>query len=564
MSKPMGQADFFELEAGEYLEKLSRLLVPDAAPRSNELLRYSRALRGAALMASQADFAEAAGALEAVARAYREGKLEWSREVYDTLSRAASEMSGLVPGAGNWSSAHAEKASRVARELERLSGEPAPVTITPPSARRATDSGDRLNAGVRAFVAREGALIASALDRASRALASNPGDRETVHNVVRRMQSLRGLAELTDLSPLPEMLDALEQVAADLGRSATAPPPDLKTLFGNAAGAMTRAARDVADSGKPRDPSDEVKQFVNSVVGAFAIESDVVPIERLAPDGADPIAEPGRRPADPEALGTSEAVTLGEHLTRLAREVAGARSDNTRRLRFYLALAALRNIEKRLSGKVQAAFESLSRRVMQLLSAAGDLGAEATEEVSRSLVEIGAMFRGAEETAGATEPPAPAEPASDLPLAGTPKREEEAPIPAGNIAATARPAAGETVPPVPIESLAPDTDQPVVARAFEEYRRLSSAPAPEPSIEGLVGTAPQVAPASPRRAAEQLPLVEIGQLVYSGERALQRAMDLGRQITSEMSRGAQMEQLRPLIAEVIDLMPLVAGGRPAR
>ena len=81
-----------------------------------------------------------------------------------------------------------------------------------------------LHTGVRAFVAREGALIASALDRAARSLRTAPGDREPLYNVIRRMQSLRGLAELGDLSPLPEILDGIELAVGDL----EAPGPALE------------------------------------------------------------------------------------------------------------------------------------------------------------------------------------------------------------------------------------------------------------------------------------------------------------------------------------------------
>jgi hypothetical protein len=46
-----------------------------------------------------------------------------------------------------------------------------------PGGRPSAGTAGHLNTGVRAFVAREGALIASALDRAARALRASPGDR---------------------------------------------------------------------------------------------------------------------------------------------------------------------------------------------------------------------------------------------------------------------------------------------------------------------------------------------------------------------------------------------------
>ncbi|HET7249832.1 MAG TPA: hypothetical protein VFI79_08295, partial [Gemmatimonadales bacterium] len=49
----LGMADFFALEAGEYLERLDGLLAPEGPPPADEFVRLARALRGSALMASQ-------------------------------------------------------------------------------------------------------------------------------------------------------------------------------------------------------------------------------------------------------------------------------------------------------------------------------------------------------------------------------------------------------------------------------------------------------------------------------------------------------------------------------
>ena len=48
----MGMADFFSMEAGDYLERLDALVSGAAAtPDTRELIRLSRALRGSAIMA---------------------------------------------------------------------------------------------------------------------------------------------------------------------------------------------------------------------------------------------------------------------------------------------------------------------------------------------------------------------------------------------------------------------------------------------------------------------------------------------------------------------------------
>src|SRR6185436_17426238 len=127
---------------------------------------------------------------------------------------------------------------------------------------------------------REGALIASALDRAARALRATPADREPLYTVIRRMQSLRGLAELGELVPLPEILDGIELAVGDLTRL-FAPPPGVDEVMAAASLALTRISRDIAEHGRPDGEAEETERFTELLLRAFAVERDVVPIESL-------------------------------------------------------------------------------------------------------------------------------------------------------------------------------------------------------------------------------------------------------------------------------------------
>ena len=60
MNAPVGRREFFALEAGEYLERLALLAAGQGQPDGEDLVRYARALRGAALMAGPAGYAVAA------------------------------------------------------------------------------------------------------------------------------------------------------------------------------------------------------------------------------------------------------------------------------------------------------------------------------------------------------------------------------------------------------------------------------------------------------------------------------------------------------------------------
>src|SRR5207245_2555660 len=104
-----------------------------------------------------------------------------------------------------------------------------------------------LDAGARAFVAREGAAIASALDRAAQALRANPTAHDPLQHVLRALQPLRGLAALADLPPLPDLLEGIERSIAELERSGLEPPAHIAELFRTAATAIARPARDVAE-----------------------------------------------------------------------------------------------------------------------------------------------------------------------------------------------------------------------------------------------------------------------------------------------------------------------------
>src|SRR5262245_48400290 len=209
MTNPLAAADFFALEAGECLDRLASLANRTDSPPGDDFVRAARVLRGSALMASQQPIARAAAGLESVARAVREGRRSWDAAAREQVAQAVEEFRFLVRRVREWGEPETARAARLGIDLESLAGRAGgePERQPPPG---------ELNTGVRAFVAREGALIASALDRAARSLHAAPGDREPLYTVLRRMQSLRGLAELSELVPLPEILDGIELAIGDL------------------------------------------------------------------------------------------------------------------------------------------------------------------------------------------------------------------------------------------------------------------------------------------------------------------------------------------------------------
>src|SRR2546430_5155279 len=326
--KPLGMSDFFALEAGEYLERLDSLLQQSETPRADEFVRLARALRGSALMANQQATAKAAAGVESLARALREGRRPWDAHTQQLAVRAIDDLKIFVRRAANWSEADSAKAEALAAQLDQLAGRP--------SAQVRAAEALGLDAGARAFVAREGAAIASALDRAAQALRANPLAHDPLQHVLRALQPLRGLAALADLPPLPDLPDGIERTIADLSRSGLEPPANVAELFQAAATAIARSARDVAERGRPDPEGAEFRRFAELLVQSMESEPGVVSIGALYYNDSGPhLVSRGVPAARPSTLGRLELVSHGEHLRQAADSLERAPSATQRELRAH-------------------------------------------------------------------------------------------------------------------------------------------------------------------------------------------------------------------------------------
>src|SRR6266702_2561733 len=326
--KPLGMSDFFALEAGEYLERLDALLQQSETPGADEFVRLARALRGSALMANQQAIAKAAAGVESLARALREGRRPWDAQTKQLAVRAIDDLKIFVRRAANWTQADSAKAEALGAQLDQLAGRP--------SAQVRAAEALGLDAGARAFVAREGAAIASALDRAAQALRANPLAHDPLQHVLRALQPLRGLAALADLPPLPDLLDGIERTIADLSRSGLEPPANVAELFQTAATAIARSARDVAERGRPDPEGAEFRGFADLLVRFIESEPDAVSIGSLYYSDSGPhIVSRGVPVARPSTLGRLELVSHGDHLRQAADSLERAPSATQRELRAH-------------------------------------------------------------------------------------------------------------------------------------------------------------------------------------------------------------------------------------
>jgi chemotaxis protein histidine kinase CheA len=548
MTNPLGAADFFALEAGECLDRLETLVSAELPPPGDEFLRMARVLRGSALMATQTHIARAAAGLESVARAHRDHRRNWDVATREHVAQAVEEFRLLVRRVREWNEGDTARAARLARELEGLAGKPAEE----PGPKPAEPERQELNTGVRAFVAREGALIASALDRAARALRSSPADREPLYNVIRRMQSLRGLAELGDLAPLPDIMDGIELAVGDLTRL-FAPPPGVDEVMDAAAHALTRISRDVAERGRPDPEAEEARRFTELLLRAFAVERDVVPIESLYfADDPQPVSHPSSQPqfASPEPFGPLELVSHGEHLCQSADLIASARSTTERDLRLYHLLGALRTAAAPSADPVAEALGIFARSAQEAL--ATGVASRAVEDLVIRLREAGALLRAVEEADDRmviSRRLLDVAHRMDSLRASTEAPEQPVPIESLGYESEAGV--------VPIESLAPDSavsesKAPVsgLELSFHTLEKLVRERAPTTASLKLL-----LSKATPPPAFEEAP-VAIGTLCYRGQAALERANAVRNQLAAQLTGQASLETLQPLLQELLDLVPL--------
>ena len=549
MPSPLGSLEFFVLEAGEYLERLATLVAKPGGPAADELVRYARALRGSALMASQQPMSKAAAGLEALGRALREGRRQWDPRCTEVAGQAVEELKGLLRQVTQWTPEDEIRAARVTEELQGLAGPPPePVEQRRSGDRRAPAGPD---AGVRAFVAREAALIAGALDRAVRALEAAPADHAPLHMVLRRMQSLRGLATLSDLTPLPEILDGVERAIADLSRLG-APPPAAPLVFAAAARALTRVSTEVAGAGRPDIASPETADFAVRLISVFAVEPDVVPAESLAPADAEAIMRRGAIPESPPPTAL-ELVGQGEYLVQVADDLERASYPALRALRLHALVSALHGAARPASGGMGRAMggvlDAARRAAMrpdfpadpELLGGLRRIGAVLRSlKPDADLGELGRMLGGEREpeTAAAAPPPTPAPAFAEPPAA--------APIEVVRRPPAVEPAAVPAPPPSPIADLVTvEEDAVPITHLLEETNDLAGSLLTLLRLRGANGQ-------------DASPVIDVRELVYRGRRALDRAIELRQAVAARLAAGEPPEQWRPALDELLDLLPLAA------
>lgn len=329
MTASAGVLDFFIVEASEYLERLDNLLTSSGpgGPNADSFGRYARALRGSATMSRQYGIADVAGALERIARALRNRAMGWTPQASAAVIAAVDDLRILVRAVREWGPADDRRAQARTAELDRLAPGPggAPVPVPPPAA-------DAPLSGAH-FLSAETADLARALEQ----LVAAPEDSAAIVALAARVRALRGVADLKDMPPLPDVVDAVERAlkTLELGASGPMPTAKQKSLFATAAAALRRAARDIAQRGRPVPGAPEVLAFHNAVAalpdeGGHA--DRIVPIAQLFFDDAGPhvVSAASQPPTTASERFRMEVVSLAEHLRRVVADARAMRGPESR------------------------------------------------------------------------------------------------------------------------------------------------------------------------------------------------------------------------------------------
>ncbi|HEU4954628.1 MAG TPA: hypothetical protein VFT28_08650, partial [Gemmatimonadales bacterium] len=100
--------------------------------------------------------------------------------------------------------------------------------------------------------------------------------------------------------------------------------------------------------------------------------------------------------------------------------------------------------------------------------------------------------------------------------------------------------------PVPIESLAPDGG---LETSYRTLGRLLRERGPaRPSLQAFLDAPPG-----------EKEVLGIEALCYRGRGALERASDVRRELVSALQQGRELAAVRPLLDELLDLLPLALG-----
>jgi hypothetical protein len=507
--------EFFVLEAGEYVEQLDGLLAAagGGAPDADAMQRVARALRGSATMAKIAPFAEVAGGLERVGRSLAERRLAWEPGLRGAMVAAVDDLKILLRNARNWSAADDQRAAARVAELAGF----APAVAPRPSTS---------TTGV-GFFASEASNIAAGLEL----LVTRPDDRDTAAAVLKRARALRGVAGITELGDLAEVLDATDDAARELEQGGRVLGDVNATVIRSAASLLRLMTTELREGAAP-DANAPARLDFGRAVDAWSdheMERErVLPLSDLyfKDDGPHVVDRASHPPTSAVERFRLELVSRGEHLRGLIDTVRARPGDSPDRMR--------RQLRRALAG-VASAMTSFGERdlALQVERLAVDVRTAAQPDLSQLDGLAGALT-------------APGERAERVKALFERASSAAAVVPAPSAPA---PTAIPMAPPVVDHTPPVRRNSPPIGARVAPADVLATLNAGMASLDALMA-APLAAP----RAITHDEIVPIEQLLYRGASALARARELRDEI-----RKAGTTPAHDVIEELFDLVDLVGA-----
>jgi hypothetical protein len=462
-----------------------------------------------------------------------EDRRQWDEGTKQLAIKAVDEFKILVRAVPTWSQTEDAKLQALVSELDPGESQPPP----PQQPRRP----DALDTGTRAFIGREGASVASVLDQTAKSLQQDAATRDPLKRVLAVMQPLRGLAMLAELPPMADLLEGIERAVGEI-TGHEEPVPDAALLFNAAARALSRASREISTEGQADADAEETLDFARRLGAILDLDRDLQPIESLYHDDDGPhVVERSTAAVRPGQLGQLELVSHGEHLRLAADELERGRSAAQRELRAQALAATFRA----LAG---AGGDPLQDAVAQFAAVARQ--AVASGAAVQRTADFAAQLR---EAAAALAESDPGTLAAVTAALGGPPAAAPAPSPVTAEPVAPAPSAAPTAEPVAPAAAPPGEEPADLAGSWARFERYAEALGlGTPSVDELLAGPP----GDPALAAPAEVLVSIADLCYSGQSAVDRALEIRAEIRAALGHGAGEVDIRDLIEEAFDLFEL--------
>ncbi len=314
--------NFFVLEAGECLERLDATLASagPSGPDAVEFVRHARTLRGAALMHRLSAMAELAAGVERAGRSLRDGSIRWSPAVAAALVAAVDDLKILLHNLRIWGPNEEARAARRLADLARVVPAEAGRPQTPAPGPGSTEAG-------LSFLAREAMETATALEALDTSTATV--GQGTLNAALGHVHTLRGVAAVHDVPPIPDVLDAVDRAARAIAVAQSTPTAAQMSLFAAAAALLRRTASDLRSLGRSEPATVEERRFQaarDALATATTNADHIVPISELfyTDERGGVVSRSASPPTTPADRFRLEVVSLAEHLRGLVREAQAA------------------------------------------------------------------------------------------------------------------------------------------------------------------------------------------------------------------------------------------------